>query len=439
MPPPLDHTHDPSARSWLDGVTGHPDFPVQNLPIGVFRRPRAGEPWRGGMALGEHVIDLAVLAARGDLPAQAQRAAETAARPTLNDYLALGREAARALRHAVFAMAAADAPPARREALAASLVPVADTEMALPVQVGNYTDFYTSIHHARNVGRAANLPNEGVTPNFRWLPIAYHGRASSVVVSGTDFHRPMGQVPGPDGRPVHAPCGRLDYELELGFLVGPGTRLGERLTVDEAEDRIAGFVLLNDWSARDIQFWEMAPLGPFQGKNFCTSLSPWVVSPDALAPFRLPFSRDDGEPQPLPYLDGPGLRDAGALDIQVSAHLETARMRAEGRAPAPLSCTSFRHQYWVPAQMLAQHAAGGCNLQPGDLLGTGTISGPTPSEAGAIIELTQAGRAPLTLPDGDRRAFLEDGDAVILSAWCERPGAARIGFGTCRGTVLPAT
>jgi fumarylacetoacetase len=434
----LDHTHDPAARSWLPRAARDQGFTLQNLPIGVFRRAGTGQLWHGGIALGDHVVDLAALAARGELTGTARAACEAAAGPALNDYFACGADAWRALRQAVFALAESGATPARQEALRACLVPMAEAEMGLPARVGNYTDFYTSLHHARNVGRAVNLPHDGVTPNFRWLPIAYHGRASSVVVSGTDFHRPMGQMPGPDGTPVFGACARLDYELEMGFFVGPGNAFGQRVPVEEAESHIAGFVLLNDWSARDIQFWEMAPLGPFQGKNFCTSVSPWVVSLDALAPYRLPFERAADEPQPLPYLDGPAVRAAGALDIQLAVHLHTAAMRARGESAAPLSRTSFRHQYWTPAQMLAQHSVGGCNLQSGDLLGTGTVSGPTAGEAGAIIELTKAGREPIVLPDGERRAFLEDGDTVVLSGWCERPGAARIGFGECRGTVLPA-
>lgn len=428
----LDHTHDPGARSWVPDAGADADFSLQNLPIGVFRRP--GESWRGGIAIGRHVIDLAALARRHEYNGLAQAATVAAAQPTLNAYFALGRPAWRALRQQLFAMARAGAAPAQQEALRACLLPRDGIELGLPAQVGDYTDFYTSIHHALNVGRAVNLPNDGVTPNFRWLPIAYHGRASSVVVSGTPVRRPMGQMPGPEGRPVYGPCARLDYELEMGFFVGPGNALGERISADEAEDRIAGFVLLNDWSARDIQFWEMAPLGPFNGKNFATSVSPWVVSLDALAPYRRPFTRAAGEPEPLPYLDGPRVRAAAALDIELAVHLQTAR----GDAPALLSRTNFRHQYWTPAQMLAQHTVGGCNLQPGDLLGTGTISGPSPGEAGAIIELTKAGREPLVLPNGEERRFLEDGDTVILSAACQQPGAARVGFGECRGTVLPA-
>ncbi len=432
----LDFTHDPAARSWLEGAGPEADFSLQNLPIGVFRRP--GEAWRGGVAIGRHVVDLAALARRHEYNGLAQAATVAAAQPTLNAYFGLGLRHWRALRHALFALAVADAAPSKQEALRACLVPMVGAALGLPARIGDYTDFYTSIHHALNVGRAVGLPNDGVTPNFRWLPIAYHGRASSVVVSGTDFHRPLGQMPGPEGRPVHGPCARLDYELEMGFFVGPGNAQGRRIAADDADEHVAGFVLLNDWSARDIQFWEMAPLGPFNGKNFCTSVSPWVVSLDALAPYRLPFARTAGEPEPLPYLDGPAVRAAAALDIGLEVHLHTAAQRARGEPPARLSRTNFRHQYWTPAQMLAQHTVGGCNLLPGDLLGTGTVSGPGADEGGAIIELTKAGREPLRLPGGETRRFLEDGDTVILSARCERAGAARVGFGECRGTVLPA-
>jgi len=427
----LDFTHDPATRSWVPDAGPDADFSLQNLPIAVFRRP--GEAWRGGVAIGRHLIDLAALARRHEYNGAAQAATVAAAQPALNAYFALGRDAWRALRRQLFAMAAAGATPSQQDALRACLIPLADVELGLPSRIGDYTDFYTSIHHAINVGRAVNLPHDGVTPNFRWLPIAYHGRASSVVASGTPVRRPMGQMPGADG-PVHGACARLDYELELGFFVGPGNALGERIGADEADARIAGYVLLNDWSARDIQFWEMAPLGPFNGKNFATSISPWVVSPDALEPYRLPFARPAGDPAPLPYLQSERILAAGALDITLDVLLHTAR----SEAPMPLTRTNFRHQYWTPAQMLVQHTVGGCNLQPGDLLGSGTISGPTPAEAGAIIELTKAGRVPLQLPNGEERRFLEDGDTVIFRGFCQRPGAARVGFGECRGTVLPA-
>jgi fumarylacetoacetase len=283
-------------------------------------------------------------------------------------------------------------------------------------------------------------PEDPLTPNFQWIPIAYHGRASSVVISGTPFHRPMGQaMPAGAQAPVYGASLRLDYELEMGIYIGAGNTQGQPIPLSEAESHIFGMCLLNDWSARDHQFWEMNPLGPFLGKNFCTTVSPWIVTMEALLPFRVPFSHPADEPQPLPYLDTPANNAHGSLDVQLEVRLETEQHRERGVAPDRLSATSFRHQYWTIAQMVTQHTVGGCNLQTGDLLGTGTISGPTAEEAGAIVELSLGGSRSIPLPGtGGQRTFLEDGDAVILRGWCERPGAARIGFGECKGQVLPA-
>jgi fumarylacetoacetase len=320
-------------------------------------------------------------------------------------------------------------------------MPLGEAEYGLPAHIGDYTDFYTSIHHAVNVGRLI-FPDKPLTDNFQWLPIAYHGRASSLRVGqmGFGFHRPMGQAMPPGAQtPVYSACARLDFELEMGFFIGPGNALGEPIALAQAEQHILGMVLLNDWSARDHQFWEMAPLGPFLGKNFCTTISPWIVTMDALAPYRVPFDRPASDPQPLPYLDDAGHRACGGVDVRLEALLDTPAHHSQGQAPSPLAATSFRHQYWTPAQMLAQHTVGGCNLQPGDLIGTGTVSGPTAKEAGALVELSLGGRQPVTLTNsGEQRAFLLDGDTVILRGWCEKSGHARIGFGECRGTVLPA-
>ncbi len=351
----------------------------------------------------------------------------------------MGPGAWRALRHGLFAALHSTADATTVQALRAALLPLADIEHAVPVRIGDYTDFYTSLDHAANVGKLMSPPLP-VMANFRWLPIAYHGRASSIGVSGQRFRRPLGQIDGAGRRGAdRRACARLDYELEMGIFIGRGNAQGEPITIDEAEAHIFGMCLLNDWSARDHQFWEMAPLGPFLGKNFATTVSPWIVSMEALAPFRLPWTRAAADPQPLPYLDGQGNREAGALDIHLDVHLDTALRRSMGVAPAPLSRTSFRHQYWTVAQMVTQHTVGGCNLQPGDLLGTGTISGPGAGEAGAIIELSEGGRKVLKLEgSNEERTFLLDGDAVILRGWCEAPGHARIGFGECMGEVLPA-
>jgi fumarylacetoacetase len=415
------------------------DFTIQNLPHGVFARSGAHEPPRGGVAIGDQVLDLARLASLDFLDGEAQVACEVAGRETLNAFMGLGLPAWRSLRRALFRVLSSDADKATQDKVRACLVPLAQAEMKLPVDVRNYTDFYTSVHHATNVGKIAR-PDDPLTPNFKWLPIAYHGRATSVVASGTAYHRPKGQARAPGASaPVYGPCKRLDFELEMGFFVGPETVLGQPIPLAEARDHIFGMCLLNDWSARDHQFWEMNPLGPFLGKNFCTSISPWVVSMDALAPYRVAFARPAGDPQPLAYLDDARDRAEGSLDVQLEVRLQSVKNRAKGLDGDRITRTSFRHQYWTVAQMLAQHTVGGCNVQSGDLMGTGTISGPTASEAGAIIELSVGGTQDVPLPStGEVRRFLEDGDCVVLRGWCEKPGAARIGFGECRGTVLPA-
>ncbi|MDM0021686.1 fumarylacetoacetase [Variovorax saccharolyticus] len=433
----LDHTHDPAARSWLASAqAGGCDFPIQNLPFAEFRLAGTQEAFRGGVAIGDQVVDLAALAAAGTLDGPALQAARACAQPVLNDFFALGPAAWRALRHALFAALNEDAPAADADAVRACLRPQAAIEFALPARVGDYTDFYTSIDHALNIGRLLK-PDDPITPNFQWIPIAYHGRVSTLGVSGQAFHRPMGQTLAPGAKaPSYGPCARLDYELELGIYIGRGNAAGEAIPLERAEDHVFGICLLNDWSARDIQFWEMAPLGPFLAKNFATTVSPWIVTMDALAPYRSAWTRPAEHPQPLPYLDSQGNREHGAIDIRLEVWLESQRDRDEADGPTRLSGTSFRHQYWSIAQMVAHHTAGGCSLNPGDLFGSGTISGPGPGEAGAMIELTRGGQAPIALANGESRGFLQDGDAVMLRGWCEKPGAARIGFGESRGTVL---
>jgi fumarylacetoacetase len=439
----LNHTHNPAARSWVTSANGHADFPVQNLPYAMFAESGKYLAWRAGVAIGDQVLDLAALHGKKLLTGHAAAALETAAVPSqkvlgLNAFMATGPETWAALRHALFALLVSDAPADTQAAVQACLIPQANAVYRLPANVHNYTDFYTSIHHARNVGRIAR-PDNPLTENFQWVPIAYHGRASSVVVSGTPFRRPMGQSMAPGAKaPVYGPCARMDFELELGLFIGQGNPMGEPIPLAQAEAHMFGVCLLNDWSARDIQFWEMAPLGPFLGKNFCTSVSPWIVTMEALAPYRLPFTRPADEPQPLAYLDSEGNRAQGTLDIQLAVEIETAQNRAQKQPGSTVSKTSFRHQYWTFAQMVTQHTMGGCNLQSGDLLGSGTISGPTPDQAGAIIELTKGGKEPITLANGEQRSFLLDGDAVTLRGWCEKEGFVRIGFGENRGEVLPA-
>ena len=463
----LNPTHDIAARSWVPSANGHEDFPIQNLPYAVFCERDKPAAWRAGVAIGDQVLDLTALHAAklhgrplltglsasalaaavpprqkaSNLLADASPAGDSTSSPnpfSLNAFMAAGPDAWHALRLALFALLKSNASPDMQTSVRSCLVPQASAVYRVPADVRNYTDFYTSIHHARNVGRIAR-PDDPLTANFQWIPIAYHGRASSVVISGTPFRRPMGQsMPPPAKAPVYGPCARMDFELELGLFIGTGNALGEPIALDQAEAHMFGVCLLNDWSARDIQFWEMAPLGPFLGKNFCTSISPWIVTMEALIPFRLPFTRPADEPQPLAYLDGAANRAQGVLDIQLDVTLESLQMRSKGQPASTLTQTSFRHQYWTFAQMVTQHTMGGCNLQTGDLLGSGTISGPTPEQAGAIIELTKGGKEPITLNNGEQRAFLHDGDAVILRGWCQKDGFARIGFGDNRGEVLPA-
>lgn len=433
----LNHTHDINARSWLESANAPgTDFPIQNLPFAVFRRTGTEEAFRGGVAIGDQVIDLTALSSASLLEGQALQASRTAAKPALNEFFALGPTAWRALRHALFALLQEGA--AQAGALRACLVSQHEVEFAVPARIGDYTDFYTSLDHAQNCTRLMR-PDADVSANFRWLPIAYHGRASTIGVSGQQFHRPKGQVlPQGAQAPVHKASARMDYELELGIWIGKGNVAGETIDMDEAEGHIFGLCLLNDWSARDIQVWEMAPLGPFLAKNFATTISPWIVTLEALAPYRCAWQRPASDPQPLEYLDGPANRATGAIDIQLEVWLHSERARSEGRGPTRLSGTSFRHQYWSVAQMVTHHTMGGCELHPGDLLGTGTISGPGLDEAGALIELAFAGERPVDIGAGEQRGFLVDGDSVLLRGWCERPGAARIGFGESRGTVLPA-
>ena len=434
---PLNETHDPALRSWVASANqASSDFPIQNLPFAVFRRQGTNEVFRGGVAIGDQILDLAAAAASGVFPADAAAAVQAAAGETLNALMALGQPAWSALRLAL--SRALREGSAAQASLASCLVPQPVAEYTVPARIGDYTDFYTSVYHATNIGRQFR-PDNPLLPNFKWIPIGYHGRASSIRVSGQTFPRPLGQTLPPGAQqPVFGPCKRLDYELEMGVFVGGGNALGEPIAITEAEANVFGLCLLNDWSARDIQAWEYQPLGPFLSKNFATTISPWIVTLEALTPYRVAFTRPSDDPQPLPYLDAPENWEQGAIDVQLEVLLQTQQMRELGQAATRLTHTSYRHAYWTVAQMVAHHTVNGCNLQPGDLLGTGTLSGPTLDQAGALIELTVGGKQPLTLPNGQTRTYLEDGDAVVLRGWCEKPGAARIGFGECIGCVLPA-
>ena len=427
----LNETHDPHLASWVPGANqAGGDFPIQNLPFCVFRPHGAYEPFRGGVAIGDMVLDLRAACGLGVFHGLAGQAAEAACAGALNGLMAMGPVAWSALRLALSRLLRAGACEA--DSLQACLVAQTAAEYAVPAQIGDYTDFLTSVHHMRNAGRIFQHDAPDL-PHFKWLPIAYHGRSSSVEVSGASFHRPLGQTrPAGADQPVFGPSKRLDYEMELGFFVGAGNQRGEPILIDDAEHHVFGMCLLNDWSARDVQAWEAMPLGPFLAKNFMTSISPWIVTMEALAPYRCALPREAGDPPTFAHLQPRGGHAQSGVDIQLEVRLQTAASRANEMR---LSRSSFRHCYWSPAQMVAHHTENGCNLRPGDLLGTGTQSGPGDGEQGCLLELTEGGRKPLTLPNGDTRTFLEDGDTVILRAWCERDGHARIGFGECRGTV----
>ncbi len=428
----IDHTHDPALQSWVSSANGHADFPIQNLPLGVFG-PLAGAP-RGGIAIGDMILDLRAVHGEGLLDEEAQAAVHACIGPSLNPFLALGAAPRRALRDAISALLQEGSD--ERPHL---LHPAADCIAYLPAHIGDYTDFYAGIHHAEAVGKLFR-PDAPLPPNYKWVPIGYHGRASSLRPSGAEVRRPNGQrKPAAEAAPTFGPSRNLDYEVELGIGVGQGNALGTAIPIAGAAEHIAGFCLLNDWSARDIQGWESQPLGPFLAKSFSTTISPWIVTPEALAPFRAPQPpRPNGDPAPLPYLHDAADQAGGALDLELEVLLITAQMRKQGLAPHRLSIGSSLALYWTPAQLLAHHASGGCNLNPGDLFGTGTISAPTSDGCGSLLEITQGGRAPITLPSGEERRFLEDGDEVILCARAKRPGAASIGFGPCRGIITAA-
>lgn len=431
-----DATHDPALRSWVPEADGHADFPIQNLPFAVFTPPAGGPP-RGGVAIGDHVLDLRAALEADLFPGAVQNAAEVAAAETLNAFMGLGAAPRRALRQRLSAILAQGSEDAGRAS--GCLHPAPDCRFHLPARIGDYTDFYVGIHHATHVGRVFR-PDNPLLPNYKYVPIGYHGRASSVCVSGTAFRRPKGQLKAAEAvAPRFAPCERLDYELELGIWIGPGNALGEPVGVGEAADHVAGFCLLNDWSARDIQAWEYQPLGPFLAKNFATTISPWVVTPEALAPFRIAQPpRPEGDPAPLPHLAEAADQAGGAFDIALEVLIQSAAMREQRMAPHRLALSSTRHMYWTVAQMVAHHTSNGCGLNPGDLLGSGTISAPDSSGFGCLLEATQGGREPVALPSGETRRFLEDGDEIILRARAEREGVAGIGFGECRAVVLPA-
>jgi fumarylacetoacetase len=434
----LNETHDPKVKSWVESANQPgTDFPLQNLPFGVFRHVGSDELPRIGVAIGDQVFDMAGAEMDGFFQGETAEAAEACLVESLNELMSLGPKHWSALRRRLHQMLRADAPEGYRQRLSRHLVPMANSDLQLPAAIGDYTDFYASIYHATNVGSMFR-PDNPLLPNYKYIPIAYHGRSSSIIPSGTPVARPKGQTrPDAQQPPVFGRSKALDYELEVGMFVGPGNALGDALSIDSAPNHIFGLCLVNDWSARDLQTWEYQPLGPFLAKNFATTISPWVVTMEALEPFRVPaFRRAEGDPSALPYLHSEADQREGGIDLTLEVHLRTAKMREAGIPAVQLSRGSFRDMYWTMAQMLTHHASNGCNLRPGDLLASGTVSGPTKDARGCLLELTWRGAEPIALPTGESRKFLEDGDEVIFRGFCERTGFARIGFGECRGEIL---
>jgi len=423
------------ARSWVEHANGHSDFPLQNLPLGIFSRP--GETLRCGVAIGDAILDLEAVLAAGLFEGHAKAAVEATRGGALNAFFALGRNARVALRERLLALLGEHGE--HQAELKAALYPASDCQLHLPAKVGDYTDFYVGIQHATNVGKLFR-PDNPLLPNYKYVPIGYHGRASTLRPSGTDVRRPKGQtLPAGHTEPSFGPCARLDYELELGIWIAQGNDIGQAIPIAEADQHLAGLCLLNDWSARDIQAWEYQPLGPFLSKSFITTLSPWVVTAEALEPFRCAQpARPEGDPQPLPYLLDPRDQAEGAFDIELEVLLLTERMREQGLPAHRLALSNTLNMYWTVAQLIAHHSVNGCQLQPGDLFGSGTLSGPTADSYGSLLEITEGGKQPVELASGEVRKFLEDGDEIILRARCQRDGVASIGFGECRGKVIAA-
>jgi fumarylacetoacetase len=420
----------------VTSANDHPDFPLQNLPFGVFSVPGLGK--RGGVAIGDFIFDLQVALEAGLFSGAAQVAAEGASRSQFNEFFALDASSRQALRSRLLQLLDEHSPQREQlQALGNLLHPMSDCQMHLPAQVGDYTDFYVGIHHAMNVGKLFR-PDNPLLPNYKYVPIAYHGRASTLCVSGAPVKRPQGQTLAPGAEaPVFGPSKRLDYELEVGVWMGQGNEAGEPIPIAQASQHIAGFCLLNDWSARDLQAWEYQPLGPFLSKSFATSISPWVVTAEALAPFRSAQpARPDGDPKPLDYLFDAQDQQHGALDIELEVLLLTAHMKQQGLAPQRLALSNTLNMYWTVAQMVTHHSVNGCKLQPGDLFGTGTLSGPQAGQFGSLLEMTEGGKQVVELSSGETRTFLQAGDEVILKARCRKDGEVSIGFGECRGVVV---
>jgi fumarylacetoacetase len=428
----LNETHDPSLQSWVESANSHSDFPIQNLPFGIFKTRNGSDNFRAGIAIGDQIVDLRAAHKAGVFDMDLTPALRLLYQDSLNDFMALGQvtwsqvrlELSRALRKGA----------AAQSQLSTCLLEQSNAVYKVPARIGDYTDFYSSIHHATNVGKLFR-PDNPLLPNYQWVPIGYHGRSSSIEVSGHSFHRPQGQLKAPDSdAPTLAPCKRLDYELEVGIYIGAGNDLGQAIPLQQAEQHVFGVCLFNDWSARDIQAWEYQPLGPFLSKSFASTVSPWIVTTEALAPYREAWTRPEDHPQPLPYLDSDELRESGAVNMNLEVLLKTKNMKQAQR----LALSNFKDSYWSISQMVTHHSVNGCNLMPGDFFGSGTQSGDKQDSMGALLELTEGGKNPVTLSSGEQRTFLEDGDTVILRGWCENETHPRIGFGEASATVLPA-
>ena len=431
---PLNETHDAKTRSWVESANapGH-DFPIQNLPLGVFDRGKAQICI--GVAIGDEILDLSAAAAENCLGGIDEITNEALQDEPMNLLMALGHERWSALRKAVFSVLREGSE--EREHVEQFLCTRSDVRMMLPALIGDYTDFYASIYHATNVG-CMFRPDNPLLPNYKWVPIGYHGRASSIVPSGTIIHRPSGQTKALDAeRPTFGLSRRLDYELEVGVFIGDGNELGHPIPIKDAEQHVFGLCLVNDWSARDVQAWEYQPLGPFLAKSFATTISPWIVTMEALAPFRASaFKRATDDPRPLPHLSDEENESSGGIDLKLEVLISTKKMREEKAEPVRISRGNLKDLYWTIAQFIAHHTSNGCNLQPGDLLASGTVSGVEKESRGCLLEMTLGGKEPIQLPNGEKRAFLEDGDEVIMRGYCEREGFARVGLGECRGTVV---
>ena len=429
-------THDPKAKSWVESANGkNCDFPIQNLPFGIFRRD--GGCYQIGIAIGDSVLDLRACG-EADLLMDLDYPIRLGCRSdSLNELMSLTPRHWSALRKQLFRILSASANEKVRDRLQDFLVPFSQVQMKVPARIGDYTDFYAFVDHATHVG-AMLRPENPLLPNYKWIPVGYHGRASSIVISGTKIRRPSGQAKAEEAAaPVFRSSNRLDYELEVGIFIGGGNSLGEPISIDHAAEKVFGLCLVNDWSARDLQAWEYQPLGPFLAKNFATSVSPWVVTMEALQPYRVAASsRPHGDPAPLPYLHSTRDQGCGGIDLTLEVALSTEKMRERKLAPYRLSSGSFRNMYWTIGQLVTHHSSSGCNLRPGDLLASGTVSGDSKDSRGCLLELTWKGTEPIRLPSGEERRFLEDGDEIIMRGWCEGEGKSHIGFGECRGRIV---